>query len=532
MSDLESNKKASALPSNNRRSSSRESFSAMMSSMRGSIRGSNENDSDNSYSSPSPSPSSKGGRRSVGRGSILSTGSRKSPRRNSGGRRGSFSGRRVTARRFSVHQDMTSHSSVDTTRTIKRQFYGLEVEEKILDKAKSFYEKWHETWLSTIIFFCYFLAGGVFYKYVEGWDSLTCIYFQVVTMTTVGYGDFSPTTTGSRIFTILYIFTGIAIVGRIVNDFAEYVVEYAEKKAEAREKKRKRVEDAVKKGASNSPGGAGADAASGTPFGEGTNTSTPLPTKKKAHATTLQHYSSKIIFSLGSIFLCLFMGAAFYTTNEEWDFTMAFYFCVVTMCTVGYGDTALTKDSSRAFTIFYIMSSCVLVTLAIGNLAGINIQMRSEKKKLRMLNRKLDFNFIRELDTGENGMDRTMFLVAMLVQQELVKKEKDVDPWLAKFDELDTNGDGIIDFDDAIEDLQKEAAVLECGIDESVDGNDILGNLGGFFMRQSIMPAGGAAAAAAGGGGGGGSSRRRSSSSSGGGEAITFTDNPLHGSKV
>ena len=54
-------------------------------------------------------------------------------------------------------------------------------------------------------------------------------------MTTVGYGDFSPTTTGSRIFTILFIITGIVIVGRIVNDFAEYVVEYAEKKAELRD---------------------------------------------------------------------------------------------------------------------------------------------------------------------------------------------------------------------------------------------------------------------------------------------------------
>ena len=46
--------------------------------------------------------------------------------------------------------------------------------------------------------------------------------------------------------------------------------------------------------------------------------------------------------------------------------------------------------------------------------------------------------------------------VNALVHSPIVKKEKDVDPWLAKFDELDTNGDGVIDFDDAIEDLQKE----------------------------------------------------------------------------
>ena len=98
-----------------------------------------------------------------------------------------------------------------------------------------------------------------------------------------------------------------------------------------------------------------------------------------------------------------------------------------------------------------------------------------------MLNRKLDMTFIRELDTGENGMDKAMFLIAMLVQQELVKKEKDVDPWLAKFDELDTNGDGVIDFDDAIEDLQKENRIFW----EQQEDTNILGNLGTFHGKDS-----------------------------------------------
>ena len=148
------------------------------------------------------------------------------------------------------------------------------------------------------------------------------------------------------------------------------------------------------------------------------------------NATELRHYSAKIMFSLGSIFLCLILGSTFYHINEDCYFSKAFYFCVVTMTTVGYGDTALTKRSSRAFAVFYIISSCVLVTLAIGNLAGVRIQIITERKKLKMLNRKLDFNFIRELDNGESRMDKTTFLVAMLVQQELVDKKKDCDPWL------------------------------------------------------------------------------------------------------
>ena len=41
----------------------------------------------------------------------------------------------------------------------------------------------------------------------------TCVYFSVVTLTTVGYGDIGPTETLSRIFTLLLEFFGIALYG-------------------------------------------------------------------------------------------------------------------------------------------------------------------------------------------------------------------------------------------------------------------------------------------------------------------------------
>ena len=101
-----------------------------------------------------------------------------------------------------MHQDMAAHASV---RSIKRQFYGLEVEVKILDKAKSFVEQWSDTFTSAVIFFLYFFVGCLFYRHVEGWDSLTCMYFQVVTMTTVGYGDFSPQSQAARLAFSFYV---------------------------------------------------------------------------------------------------------------------------------------------------------------------------------------------------------------------------------------------------------------------------------------------------------------------------------------
>ena len=54
--------------------------------------------------------------------------------------------------------------------------------------------------------------GTVAYRYLEGWNWIDCLYFSVITLTTVGYGDFSPQTDAGKLFTIFYIFIGIGII--------------------------------------------------------------------------------------------------------------------------------------------------------------------------------------------------------------------------------------------------------------------------------------------------------------------------------
>lgn len=55
-------------------------------------------------------------------------------------------------------------------------------------------------------------AGTLIFHWLEGWSLLDSLYFCVITLTTVGYGDFSPTTSLAKIFTIIYILNGIAIL--------------------------------------------------------------------------------------------------------------------------------------------------------------------------------------------------------------------------------------------------------------------------------------------------------------------------------
>ena len=55
------------------------------------------------------------------------------------------------------------------------------------------------------------LSGTIFYHHEEGWKLLDALYFCVMTMTTIGYGDLTPTTDKAKIFTMLYAFMSIGV---------------------------------------------------------------------------------------------------------------------------------------------------------------------------------------------------------------------------------------------------------------------------------------------------------------------------------
>lgn len=59
--------------------------------------------------------------------------------------------------------------------------------------------------------------GSIFYHLIEGWRWLDAIYFSVISLATVGYGDFTPRTDAGKIFTMFYLFIGIGIIAALLN---------------------------------------------------------------------------------------------------------------------------------------------------------------------------------------------------------------------------------------------------------------------------------------------------------------------------
>ena len=64
--------------------------------------------------------------------------------------------------------------------------------------------------------------GSTVYHYLEHWSWVDSIYFSIITLTTIGYGDFSPQTVEGKLFTIFYIIIGIGIILSFINTIYEH----------------------------------------------------------------------------------------------------------------------------------------------------------------------------------------------------------------------------------------------------------------------------------------------------------------------
>ena len=66
--------------------------------------------------------------------------------------------------------------------------------------------------------FLLILIGTIVFGALEDWSWVDSLYFSVIAVTTVGFGDLSPTTDASKLFTVVYVLAGIAIISAWLNE--------------------------------------------------------------------------------------------------------------------------------------------------------------------------------------------------------------------------------------------------------------------------------------------------------------------------
>ena len=66
------------------------------------------------------------------------------------------------------------------------------------------------------------LFGTLVYRWLEGWSVVDALYFSVVTLATVGFGDLHPTTEASKLFTVVYIVSGLGVIAAFITELTKH----------------------------------------------------------------------------------------------------------------------------------------------------------------------------------------------------------------------------------------------------------------------------------------------------------------------
>ena len=173
------------------------------------------------------------------------------------------------------------------------------------------------------------------------------------------------------------------------------------------------------------------------------------------------------------------LSAGAFNAIEGWEYGIAFYHCLVTATTVGYGDVYIATEGGRIWSCFHILISVVMVGEGISTIGVLQTERSEEMDRLEQLNRKLDANMLDSLlecaaelratneDTGADAdasqVSELEFVLAMLLQLG-VCKWSNVRPIIKKFRALDTDGSGMLGKSDlkmlmsnkSADELQKE----------------------------------------------------------------------------
>ena len=330
-------------------------------------------------------------------------------------------------------------------------------------------------------------AGGTF----ENGTFVDRLWFCIVLLTTVGYGNtFTPTSPGSRAFTLVWSLYGLFIFGASSNVIQSAVSSFIRFMRRAgstvtqplavvatgafapsgavadsgRDSGRDAVVPYLKPSPSSSPRDASPSrergwsppsmaaakaAAEPTTLPAAAEPPEPGPSHEAAFEPGDLYFVGRGLFMNFLAFLVLNIGGSgiFVALEDDFTFADAFYHCIMTSTTIGLGDIAPQTQGGRTYGILHMILSVVLFGSILRTILNALDRRVASAKKAEMLKRQLDRDLITKLDRDGDGVDKAEFVLGMLEALDVLKKS-DYEPFLKQFHEFDVSGDGRLSFED------------------------------------------------------------------------------------
>lgn len=245
-------------------------------------------------------------------------------------------------------------------------------------------------------FWC--ILGSIIYGYTEGWTFTQGIFFSLVTITTIGFGDYVPTKTISKIILLFYATIGIVIMGVFLNSITKAIDDYLHSKVVSSLVKFKlklaQSNNNSKQKRNHNPSGSINDdifikkdslsvtsrSISGIPISD-KNSMEESTYDYECKLLVHQLFFAIIIFSIFWTFT-----AGIFSVLQGWSYSESLYFCYIAFSTIGYGDHIPDKMYAGTVFIVFILIGLVAVSYLISvvtNFMQLTMETHSTKAELK-----------------------------------------------------------------------------------------------------------------------------------------------------
>uniref|UniRef100_A0A7N0UED3 Potassium channel domain-containing protein n=1 Tax=Kalanchoe fedtschenkoi TaxID=63787 RepID=A0A7N0UED3_KALFE len=264
---------------------------------------------------------------------------------------------------------------------------------------------------------CFFLARNQLNgKKTNG--AIDALYFCVVTMTTVGYGDLVPGSTTAKLLACIFVFSGVGVGGLFLSKAADYIIEKQELQFVKALHKSDRAGQAE--------------------------------IIKEAETNKMKY---KFIVSSALLLVIVIVGILFLHFVEGFDFVDAFYCVCSTITTLGYGDESFSTGAGRLFAVFWILSGTACVAQFFLYLTEMYAERRQKAFFKWVVSRRLTSADLEEADLDHDKVvSAAEFILFKLREMEKISQD-DVHMLLERFHNLDADHSGTLTAADLISPL-------------------------------------------------------------------------------
>lgn len=248
------------------------------------------------------------------------------------------------------------------------------------------------------------------------------LYFCIVTMCTIGYGDIIPNSTATKLFSVLFVLVGFGFIDILLSGMVSYVLDLQE--------------SYLLKGVKEDVSGE-----------RNEHKNSYIIDWKKGR----MRIRMKVGLALGVVVLCIGVGVGVMHFVESLGWLDSFYLSVMSVTTVGYGDHAFKSMPGRIFASIWLLVSTLAVARAFLYLAEARVDKRHRKMAKWILGQDMTVSEFLAADIDNNGfVSKSEYVIYKLKEMGTIS-EKDIMLICNKFDMLDTGNCGKITLVDLME---------------------------------------------------------------------------------